>query len=387
MKTRPIRLAAVAIALAGSLSLGAFKSSADVAVSVGVQVNAVAEFHAPLAPHGTWVEVGSYGRCWRPSHVVVGWRPYCDGHWEWTDVGWYWVSDEPWAWATYHYGSWVYEPSGWFWVPAVEWAPAWVSWRVGGGHIGWAPYAPRGVVVAPSLFVFVDGPRFHERITPRTVIVNNTTIINKTTQINEVKRESRDIAGRPQQVVVNEGPGVETVQKITGKKFTPVPVQEVDRKTTVPAAVKRRTVDSPTKEAAPTTQEQKKAATEAKPDQPNKKTTTENVDKKSPQERPAKSDQPDKTSPPDKSDRPDRTPPPVKPDKPDKASPPDRPDRPPPAEKPDKPDRASPPSKPENSERAAPPPERQRPESPPQKSPGPSPGRERSKGKEKGPGG
>ncbi|HEU0037906.1 MAG TPA: DUF6600 domain-containing protein, partial [Verrucomicrobiae bacterium] len=103
MRTRPIRLIALAFGLAGSLSAGPFSALGDVAVSVGVQVNAVAEFHAPLAPHGVWVEVGHYGRCWRPAHMAVGWRPYCDGHWECTDCGWYWVSDEPWAWACYHY--------------------------------------------------------------------------------------------------------------------------------------------------------------------------------------------------------------------------------------------------------------------------------------------
>ena len=363
MKPRPRRLVAMALGLAGSLSLGAFKTSADVAVSVGVQVNAVAEFHAPLAPHGVWVDVGSYGRCWRPSHVAVGWRPYCDGHWEWTDCGWYWVSDEPWAWACYHYGWWVYDPGGWVWVPGIEWSPAWVSWRVGGGHIGWAPLAPRGVLVAPSLFVFVDGPRFRERITPSTVIVNNTTIINKTTQISDVKRETRNIAGVQQKVVINEGPGVETVQKITGKQIAAVPVQEVDRKTSVPTGVKRRGPDSATKEALPTTQEQKTSAPDRKADQPAKTSTAE---------------KPANTAPPSKPDKPDHRPPAQKPDKPDRT---------PPTEKPAKPDRASPPDKPENPDRAAPAPERPRPESPPQKSPGRSAnGEKRGKGKEKGPG-
>src|SRR5213592_3500961 len=163
--------------LLGMANLAVFNASAELEVSASVSIHAAADFYAPLTPDGVWVEVGSHGRCWRPSHVAVGWRPYCDGHWEWTDCGWYWVSDEPWAWACYHYGSWVYDAGGWFWVPGVEWAPAWVSWRVGGGHIGWALIGPRGVIVAPSLFVFVDGPRFHERIRPNTVIVNNTTII------------------------------------------------------------------------------------------------------------------------------------------------------------------------------------------------------------------
>jgi len=30
------------------------------------------------------------------------WRPYCNGHWQRTEAGWYWVSDDPGAWATYH---------------------------------------------------------------------------------------------------------------------------------------------------------------------------------------------------------------------------------------------------------------------------------------------
>src|SRR5438034_2313238 len=306
------------IGLMSSTPPGVFKVLADLEVSASVQIRATADFHAPLAAHGAWIEVGRYGPCWRPTGVAVEWRPYGYGHWEWTDCGWCWVSDEPWAWACYHYGSWVYDAGGWFWVPGVEWAPAWVSWRVGGGHIGWAPIAPRGVIVAPSLFVFVDGPRFHESIRPNTVIVNNTTIINKTTQITEIKRETRNIGGKPQRVVVNEGPGAEAVQKMTGKKLAAVPVQDVDRKTSVPSAVRRRTLDSsPNKEAAPS-QEQKNSAPGRRQDQPSKT---------SPAQRPAGTDK-GKTSPPG-----NRTP----------------------SEKPDKPDRASPPDQAEKQDRAAPP--------------------------------
>src|SRR5205814_6988424 len=116
-------------------------------------------FEAPLAAQGSWVEVQSYGRCWRPAGVAVEWCPYCHGQWVWTDCGWYWASDEPWGWACYHYGCWVYDPVyAWIWVPGTEWAPAWVSWRLGGGYIGWAPLPPRGFAVslgAPQ-FVFVE---------------------------------------------------------------------------------------------------------------------------------------------------------------------------------------------------------------------------------------
>jgi len=213
-------LNALVIGLVGGFSLGAFRASADLEVSAAVQIHANADFDAPLAPHGAWIEVGSYGRCWRPAGVAVDWRPYCYGHWVWTDCGWYWASDEPWAWACYHYGWWVYDPvAAWVWVPGIEWAPAWVSWRVGGGFIGWAPFAPPGLFFArhsvPSSFVFVEANRFHETLRPSTVIVNNTTIINKTTQITELKRETRSFDGaRPQKVVINAtGYGARTLWK------------------------------------------------------------------------------------------------------------------------------------------------------------------------------
>src|SRR6267154_2931303 len=132
---------------------------AEVAFSAGVEIHSSTDFNPPLSPYGQWVGVGTYGRCWRPLQVDAGWRTYTNGHWEWTDCGWYWVSDEPWAWACYHYGSWLYDPAyGWVWVPGTEWAPAWVVWREAPEYIGWAPCGPGGVVLAASFFVFVDTP-------------------------------------------------------------------------------------------------------------------------------------------------------------------------------------------------------------------------------------
>jgi len=72
-------------------------------------------------------------------------RPYSDGYWAYTDVGWTWVSYEDFGWATYHYGRWTrLRDRGWFWVPGREWGPAWFSWRTGGDYVGWAPLPPRG---------------------------------------------------------------------------------------------------------------------------------------------------------------------------------------------------------------------------------------------------
>src|ERR1051326_2921207 len=135
MKTR------LAVLMVGLTCLWAARVSSQAAVSfsAGIEINAASDFYDPLTPYGEWVDVGSYGRCWHPVDVEPGWRPYCEGHWEWTDCGWYWVSDEPWSWACYHYGSWVDDPGyGWCWIPGTEWAPAWVdrkSTRLNSSHI------------------------------------------------------------------------------------------------------------------------------------------------------------------------------------------------------------------------------------------------------------
>jgi hypothetical protein len=236
----------LAIGLAGVLCLGVFSARADVEVFASMQIRARADFYAPLGAHGVWVDVGPYGRCWRPSGVAVEWRPYSYGHWVWTDCGWYWASDEPWGWACYHYGQWVYlSDQGWVWVPDIEWAPAWVSWRVGGGYVGWAPMAPRGgfsvSFAAPALpFVFVEMGRFHEPMRPSTVIVNNTTIINKTTVISNVRQETRTFGNAgAQKVMVNEGPGLAPIEKATGKKMHVVAVQDAVRQTPVPPSMQR----------------------------------------------------------------------------------------------------------------------------------------------------
>ena len=113
--------------------------------------DAYAEFDSDLSPYGSWEEVPDYGRVWFPSvnYVGVEFSPYVTGgHWVYTEYGWTWVSDWDWGWAPFHYGRWLYASGrGWCWRPGRVWAPAWVSWRFGGGYVGWAPLGPRGVVV------------------------------------------------------------------------------------------------------------------------------------------------------------------------------------------------------------------------------------------------
>ena len=104
-------------------------------------------FYDNLGDQGTWVQTDDYGYVFQPNVSDPNWAPYTDGHWVNTDQGWAWVSDEPWGWATYHYGRWAnIDGTGWVWVPGYRWAPAWVSWRYGGGYCGWAPLPPESFV-------------------------------------------------------------------------------------------------------------------------------------------------------------------------------------------------------------------------------------------------
>lgn len=148
--TRPLLAAGIgASLLAGVAALPALAQNAPIRLAqAGPQGGAatmdVNLFYDQLGRFGTWVAHPDYDYVFIPSDVGPGWRPYQEGRWVWTEqYGWYWESYEPFGWATYHYGRWGYDPSyGWFWVPGDTWAPAWVTWRRGGGRTGWAPIAP-----------------------------------------------------------------------------------------------------------------------------------------------------------------------------------------------------------------------------------------------------
>jgi hypothetical protein len=224
--------------------------------SVDIEIRADSDFYEPLAPQGEWVTIGSYGRCWRPGHVARDWRPYCNGNWELTDAGWYWVSDEPWAWATYHYGRWDFaDQYGWYWVPQTQWAPAWVSWHEGGGYVGWAPLQPSVTIsvggyvgfnqsrIPQRGYVFVKQGQFLEPIRPTIVVANNTTIINKTTTISNTRIVNKTI--------INGGPATAVVEKASGRKVQPVQVQELRHKQEAVVAKQRTPASAAEKKVQP----------------------------------------------------------------------------------------------------------------------------------------
>jgi len=185
-------------------------------------------FYDNIGSDGNWVEVADYGYCWQPSVAVSNshWRPYSDGYWAYTDVGWTWVSNEDFGWATYHYGRWTrLRDRGWFWVPGREWGPAWVSWRTGGDYVGWAPLPPRsrgdvdyddrpisGQVdvefdIGPDYYNFVDvryigEPVLRERIVQPTL---NITYISNTVNVTNITYTNS--------VVYNHGPDYDMLSR------------------------------------------------------------------------------------------------------------------------------------------------------------------------------
>jgi len=180
---------------------------------------------------GSWIEVEGYGYGWQPevAYSNPNWRPYADGYWAYTDVGWTWVSYEDFGWATYHYGRWArLADYGWVWFPGdnPEWGPAWVSWRVGGGYCGWAPLPPPqprpGIGISfvggsigfgvdleydigPAYYNFVDvryigEPVLRDRIFAPT---QNVTYINQTVNVTNITTTNN--------VVYNYGPDYNTL--------------------------------------------------------------------------------------------------------------------------------------------------------------------------------
>src|SRR5271157_4265051 len=180
---------------------------------------------------GSWVEAGNYGYCFRPR-VSGDWRPYRDGHWVWTDRGWYWDSNERFAWATYHYGRWVdIGGTGWCWVPGNQWAPAWVSWRESDEDVGWAPLPPEADVseypsisawsdsyydVGPAAYVFISYSHWHEPSYARYIEPpeRNVQIIGETKNVTNIVTTNN--------VINNFGPPVQTVATKTNQNIQQV---------------------------------------------------------------------------------------------------------------------------------------------------------------------
>src|SRR5881394_1551426 len=189
---------------------------------------------------GSWYQVADYGYVWQPDAATsADWRPYTDGYWAYTDVGWTWVSYEDFGWAAYHYGRWIrLEDYGWCWVPGYEWGPAWVSWRTGGNYVGWAPLPPAGggevVYESRPITEHVDidfgiGPAYYNFIDVRFIgepvlrghfypYDQNVVYINNTVNVTNITYNNS--------VVYNYGPDYAVVSKYSTR---PIPRLKLER--------------------------------------------------------------------------------------------------------------------------------------------------------------
>jgi hypothetical protein len=184
-------------------------------------------FSSSLEPYGSWHVSASLGRVWTPRVQVIGWHPYTNGHWVYTDFGWTWVSDYEWGAIPYHYGTWAIDSElGWVWVPGYVWAPAWVVFRTGSTYIGWAP-VPSSFSIGtsfsfsdygPDQFVFVRkadfaAPHIQEHAVP---IERSRVIFDQTIALENSIRIEND-------VVVNRDPDVSQVEQVERSPIERVP--------------------------------------------------------------------------------------------------------------------------------------------------------------------
>lgn len=188
-------------------------------------------FYDELSPYGQWVYDPDYGNVWIPNEGN-DFRPYgTRGYWAMTEYGNMWISEDPYAWAVYHYGRWTFNSYyGWVWIPGYEWAPAWVSWRYGGGYCGWAPLAPGinigmnynypdnwWVFVSPrymyqrNCFSYWRGARYNRTYIRQTTVINNIYVDNST------------------RVQYNYGPRATTIQQVTRQPVQVYRVSQVTR--------------------------------------------------------------------------------------------------------------------------------------------------------------
>src|SRR5260370_12257897 len=195
---------------------------------------------------GNWIDVEGYGYGWQPDVAVndSNWRPYADGYWAYTNLGWTVVSYEDFGWATYHYGRWAQLADyGWVWFPGsdLEWGPAWVSWRTGGDYVGWAPLPPRGpgVVyegqpigarvdidfdIGPEYYNFIDArfigkPVLRDRIFAPS---QNVTYINNTVNVTNITVQNN--------IVYNYGPDYNA---LSARSSRPIQRLNIERQPTV----------------------------------------------------------------------------------------------------------------------------------------------------------
>jgi hypothetical protein len=200
-------------------------------------------FYDRLSSDGHWFNDDDYGYVWQPNVAVSSssWRPYADGHWVWTDRGWFWESNENFGWATYHYGRWTnVDGVGWVWVPGRQWAPSWVSWRHtdNDDYVGWAPlpaestfnvsigvhpWADTYYDIGPAAYAFIrigdfGRPSYSQNFVPAQESLG---FYSRTTNITNITYNNN--------VVISNGPQFERVSQLVNQQGgQPLPTYKIN---------------------------------------------------------------------------------------------------------------------------------------------------------------
>jgi hypothetical protein len=178
---------------------------------------------------------------WQPSpDLYVGvaagepYVPYVDGRWIYSDYGWYYAAPTPVEEITHHYGRWAFTDGlGWVWLPGRVWAPAWVSWRDDDDFIAWSPLGPEAcfvdyefydpvVTYIPERYVFVERSHFCDDEPYRWMHRD----FDDPDHFRHLeKREGLVVVNNN---IVNRGPDVRSIERVTGKHFEMAQVNRVN---------------------------------------------------------------------------------------------------------------------------------------------------------------
>jgi hypothetical protein len=298
LKSTVMKLATLGIAVA--LGAAPVVAHAQVTVSGGISFNfgslqgePVADtdvFYDQLSPYGVWVSDPTVGQAFIPDEASF--VPYTNGYWEDTDVGFVWVSNEPFAWATSHYGRWFFnnDYGRWAWMPDTTWGPNWVNWYETDGEFGWSPLAP-DVIISAGYQPPIEAYRFVP--SDRVLATNVSSYYVPRDRVTEIRRSARPVANRAsvQGHSVITGPSPQRL-KAHRVALNPKPLANTKALGRLDAS-QARTIEQRAKERRPQIEQQNAKRLEAKPEL---KRAVETKTQKTPT-RPEQHTQPTRTEP------------------------------------------------------------------------------------------
>ena len=182
------------------------------------------------APVTTPVETSTVTTTTTAVAPATPYVPYTNGSWVNTDNGWYFQAATPEEEIVHHYGRWEKSPTlGWVWLPGKVWSPAWVDWKKDDKLMAWAPLpystvvvndAVAPVVIPADRYVTIEQPHFLDPVyTYRYIAPDPIVTVQSMSPLPGIVVVNNNI--------VDRGPDVVYVEKVTGKKAFLFPINRV----------------------------------------------------------------------------------------------------------------------------------------------------------------